>query len=87
MKSRPVGETQKLVLQLLASSQRNRKSVRTLAFDWPGLSESQVRGALTRLESRGLVKRVGYHAGSYFYGLTEKGRELEAQLTGLGEDE
>ena len=79
-----LGRTQKLVLQLLANGP---KAVRVLAFDWPGLTEGQVRGALDRLASRGLVDRVGYRQRAYIYGLTAKGREVEAQVTGLEGDE
>lgn len=82
--SKNLGRTQRLVLQLLA---QRPKPVRVLAFDWPGLTEAAVRGALDRLATRGLVDRVSYHRGEYTYGLTQRGREVEAAVTGNEEPE
>lgn len=79
-----LGRTQKLVLHLLA---REAKLVRTLAMDWPGLTEASVRTALTGLEQRGLVNRPTYHRGAYKFGLTDRGREVEAALVGDDEGE
>jgi DNA-binding PadR family transcriptional regulator len=82
------GYTQKLVLRLLASGDSAR-SVRQLANDWPGLTESAVFGALGRLARRGLVDVAGWDDYERrTYRLTEKGIKVERELTGLdAEDE
>lgn len=78
-----LGRTQVLVLQLLALSD---KSVRTLASDGFGLSESSVRGALERLGRRGLVDRKFSH-DVLEYHLTRQGAEVEQTLSGLDDEE
>jgi predicted ArsR family transcriptional regulator len=74
----PLGRTQQLVLHLLAD---NSKSVRTLAYDWPGLTENSVRSALERLGMRGLVDLADRHGErGRVYRLTAKGVEVENAL-------
>lgn len=77
-RAKGLGHTQVLVLHLLADAD---KSIRTLAYDWPDLTESAARGAVDRLGSRGLVDATGrddYDRRTY--GLTERGREVERRL-------
>lgn len=79
-----LGRTQILVLRLLASGS---KSVRHLAYDWPGLTESAARGAVMRLADRALVDVAGwddYNGRTYF--LTERGRAVEAALSVIEND-
>lgn len=73
-----LGRTQVLVLRLLASGP---KSVRTLSYDWPDLTESAARSAVNRLGDRGLVDMAGWdrNDGRTFC-LTARGREVEAAL-------
>lgn len=74
----PLGRTQKLVLSLLAG---HSKSIRTLAADWPGLTESSVRSSLTRLARRALVDVAGFDDYERrTYCLTSRGAEVEASL-------
>lgn len=80
-----LGRTQILVLRLLASG--GAKSVRHLAYDWPGLSESAARGAVMRLGDRSLVDVAGWDGESRTYTLTERGREVELALGGDAEDQ
>lgn len=79
---RNLGRTQQLVLHLLASG---GKTVETLAYDWPTLTESSVGNALGRLARRGLVDRQNPH-GAYEWYLTDKGRAVEAELVGADDD-
>lgn len=85
MNGAPLGRTQKLVLHLLALQP---KSIRTLAYDWPGLTESAARSAVERLGLRGLVDVTGRHgeAGRVFT-LTAKGAAVERDLIDLDEDD
>lgn len=78
----PLGQTQVLVLRLLADE---AKSVRTLANDWPGLTEARVTGALWRLADRGLVDRQAPHGVNEWH-LSSRGREVELALLD-GDDE
>ena len=80
--SRPVGRlgrTQILVLRLLASHDQP-PTVRRLAEDWPGLTESAVRGALERLGDRRLVDVVGFDDVARTWKLTARGIEIECAL-------
>jgi DNA-binding HxlR family transcriptional regulator len=72
-----------LVLQLLANGP---KSVRTIASDGFGISESSARSTLERLGRRGLVDRK-YSYRELEYHLTSEGAEVEQTLSGLDEDE
>jgi DNA-binding HxlR family transcriptional regulator len=73
-----LGRTQVLVLHLLAGSV---KSIDRLAMDWPGLTESSVRGAIGRLYERGLVDVAHYNAyNARVFMLTERGRAVELGL-------
>jgi DNA-binding HxlR family transcriptional regulator len=74
--SRPLGRTQVLVMHLLADRPKN---IRTLANDWPGLTESMVSGALDRLAHRGYVDRRAPY-GFYEWHLTDKGVWAEQQM-------
>lgn len=81
-----IGHTQKLVLQLLASS--GACSARDLAYHWPSLTESAAHSALQRLGGRGLVDMASWKpSGGRTYKLTERGRDVERTLTGLATDE
>jgi len=81
-----LGRTQKLVLRLLACHVRP-PTVRDLAMDWPGLTESAVRGAIGRLESRRLVDVAGYDGEARTYTLTGRGALVERALNLDDEDE
>jgi ATP-dependent DNA ligase len=81
--SKGLGRTQVLVLQLLANGP---KSVRTIASDGFGISESSARSTLERLGRRGLVDRK-YSYRELEYHLTSEGAEVEQTLSGLDEDE
>lgn len=74
----PLGRTQQLVLHLLAD---RPKSIRTLAYDWPGLTESCVRSAVDRLAMRGLVDLADRQGErGRMFTLTAKGAEIERGL-------
>jgi DNA-binding HxlR family transcriptional regulator len=76
-----LGRTQILVLRLLAD---NAKSARHLSYDWPGLTESAARSAVSRLADRGLVDMAGWDVrDGRTYCLTARGAEVER---GLNED-
>lgn len=78
-----LGRTQVTVLRLLAM---DAKSVRTLAYDGFGLSESSARSALDRLGRRGLVDRR-FNRDDLVYFLTSDGAEVERSLLALDDDE
>lgn len=79
-----LGRTQILVLHLLA---QDAKSIRTLGYDWPGLTESAARSAVNRLGDRRLVDAVGRDDYDHrTYGLTDRGREVEAALVDASDD-
>lgn len=83
---RPLGRTQVLVLRLLANH-RQAPSARDLAYDWPGLTESAVHGALNRLGDRGLVDLAGFDGRARTYKLTPRGIEAELELLGDGDED
>lgn len=68
-----LGRTQRLVLLLIGD---DAKSVRTLAYDHPALTESSARAAVTRLFDRGYLDRA-YRGSVMHYHLTAKGRAAE----------
>lgn len=78
-----LGRTQRIVLHRLAL---DAKSVRTLAYDGFGLTESSARSALDRLGRRSLVDRkFSYDTLVYF--LTSEGAEVEAALDPLDDED
>lgn len=78
-----IGFTQQAVLTSLAAEDR---SVRTIAYDWPWLTESSVRSAVKRLEWRGLVDVAGWDGQSRTYKITDKGLTVLDSI-GLASDE
>ncbi len=84
-RTKRLGRTQGLVLQLLALRDRP-PTIRDLATDWPGLTEASVRSAVNRLGDRGLVDVAGFDAiatNARTYTLTADGRRAEMALTDL----
>ena len=80
-----LGRTQKQVLASLAM--HRSASVRTLAQDWPGLTESSVRSAVHRLGGRSFVDVAGWDDyGCRTYALTEKGTRFENDVN-IGDDD
>lgn len=69
------------MLRLLSLGSRP-KSIRDLAYDWPGLSESAARGAINRLGDRGLVDAADFDPiyDARRYSLTAKGERAVAAL-------
>lgn len=71
-----LGHTQRLIMDLLALGE-GPKSIRHLAYDWPGPSEDAVRSAVGRLERRGFVAAAGWEpAGGRTYTLTPSGESV-----------
>lgn len=76
-RSKNLGRTQILVLHLLADGP---KTVRTLGYDWPGLTDSAARSAVNRLGDRSLVDATGWDGAGRMYGLTECGEAVERSI-------
>lgn len=74
-----LGFAQKCVLCSLAGDECD---VRTLAYNWPGLSESSARSAVMSLSRWGLVDAARFEGRSRLWTLTDRGREYVAILFG-----
>jgi predicted transcriptional regulator len=74
-----LGRVQK---QVLASLINHDATVDTLAWDWPGLSESSVRGAVGSLYQKGMVEPVRWERSSRVWSITKRGSDaLDAEAS------
>lgn len=79
-----LGYAQRCVLCSLAGDECD---VRTLSYNWPGLSESSARSAVMSLSKWGLVDAARFENRSRLFKLTERGHEYAARLFGDDLDE
>lgn len=79
-----LGFAQKCVLASLADDD---KDVRTIAYDWPGLTESSARSAVNSLARWGLVDAVRFEGRSRLFGLTRHGSEFAEVYFGTEDGE
>jgi glycosyltransferase A (GT-A) superfamily protein (DUF2064 family) len=67
-----IGFAQRCVLASLAGED---KDVRTIAYDWPGLTENSARSAINSLARWGFVDAVRFEGRSRLFGLTQRGSQ------------